>query len=316
MTNSKKSFFSVCTLNKASFIPENYYSLLKFYNNIKYSVIVPKNEIGEFKDFFKSRNLNNLNIINEEKYLSLIAFKEILLRISKENNINLNKENLNRVGWYYQQVLKLSFLFDESKNSDFLIMIDADTILLKKLNLFHDKHSIISFSNYERNEFYLRSCEYIFQKNFKNWKSSTVQLFSINKEETLFMKDQLENYLSSDNFKNYSFWLSEIILKTVLEKYSRIEGSLFSEQDLIAISNQLNGSRIKQERIFIRSNLFGLLNERQKSFAAFLGYEYITYEKYFLKKEKLSFVELIFILFINYPFINKILKKFKNLFFK
>tara|TARA_B100000989_G_scaffold246712_1_gene193926 strand:+ start:21400 stop:22362 length:963 start_codon:yes stop_codon:yes gene_type:complete len=313
LINSKISFFSVCTFNKARFIPDNYRSLHKLYKDIKYSVIVPKREIIRFKEFFKSNNLKDINIINEEKYISLIDFKEILLKLSQENNINLKKEDLERIGWYYQQILKLSFLFVESNNSNFIIMIDSDTILLKKLNLFKDNHSIISYSNYERNSYYLKSCEYIFKKTFINWKSSTVQLFAINKKEILFMRDKLENFLSSYRFKNCSFWLSEIILKTVLEKYNRIEGSLFSEQDLLAISNQLNGSRIKEQRIFIRSNVFGLFNERQKKFAALLGYEYLTYEEYFLKKENLNFIDLTFILIINYPFIYNLLKKLKKL---
>ena len=44
MEKYKISFFSVCQFNKARFIPENYLALKKFYNDIKYSVIIPSKE--------------------------------------------------------------------------------------------------------------------------------------------------------------------------------------------------------------------------------------------------------------------------------
>ncbi len=312
MINTQKSFFSVCTLKKANFIPENYFSLIRFYKNIKYSVIVPKREIVKFTKFFESKKLNDINIVNEEQFISISDFREILLNLCKEKNIELKKRDLERIGWYYQQVLKLSFLFEESKKYNYLIMIDSDTILLRKLTFFKDNRSIISFSNYERNLSYLKSCEYIFKKKFPNWKSSTVQLFAITRKELLFMGKNLDNFLSSKGFKSYSYWLSTIILKTTLEQYSSINGSLFSEQDLIGISNELNGSRIKEERIFIRSNVFGLFNKKQKNLAAFLGYEYLTYEEYFLKKKSLNIFNLLFILLINNPYIYKLLKLIKK----
>ena len=138
MINNQKSFFSVCTLKKANFIPENYRSLNRFYKNIKYSVIVPKREIVQFTKFFESKKLNDINIVNEEQFISISDFKEILLNLCKEKNIELNKRDFDRIGWYYQQVLKLSFLFEESKNYNYLIMIDSDTILFKKLTFFKD----------------------------------------------------------------------------------------------------------------------------------------------------------------------------------
>ena len=49
----------------------------------------------------------------------------------------------NRLQWYYQQILKISFVlkFITNKNEKIIIW-DADTILLKKINFFKQNISI------------------------------------------------------------------------------------------------------------------------------------------------------------------------------
>ncbi len=308
----KISFFSVCQFNKARFIPENYFALKKFYNDIKYSVIIPSKEINQFKTFFKENNLETINLLNEEDLISITSVMNLLKEDLRAKNIDVNFIDFGRIGWYYQQVLKLSFLFQESKNIEKIVMIDADTIILKKLNFFKGNHSLISFSNYERNLYYRDSCEYIFKKILRNWKSSTVQLFAINSQEVNFLKSKLSSFKAFDPNESISQWLTKIIFKTILDKYKNINGSLFSEQDLISFSNILNGSKNKVKRIFIRAYVFGVLNETQKKIAGFLGYQYLTYEEYFLTKQKCNYKDFLFILLINNPLIYNFLKFLRN----
>ena len=308
MEKYKISFFSVCQFNKARFIPENYLALKKFYKDIKYSVIIPSKEINQFKNLLKEKKLEDINLINEEEFISISMVINLLKDELKEKNIDINFIDLKRIGWYYQQILKISFLFKESKNFEKIVMIDADTIVLKKLNFFSGNHSLISFSNYERNLYYRDSCEYIFRTIFPNWISSTVQLFAINSQEVSFLKSKLDSFKKFNSDESISQWLTKIIFKTILEKYKSINGSLFSEQDLIGCSNILNGSKNKVERIFIRAYAVGILNQTQKKIASLLGFQYLTYEEYFLTKEKCSFKDFLFITLINNPKIYNFLK--------
>ncbi len=71
MEKYKISFFSVCQFNKARFIPENYLALKKFYNDIKYSVIIPNKEINQFKNLLKEKKLEDINLINEQEFISI-----------------------------------------------------------------------------------------------------------------------------------------------------------------------------------------------------------------------------------------------------
>ena len=53
------------------------------------------------------------------------------------------KEIQNRLGWYYQQILKLTFVLKFTKDKRAPIIIwDADTIILKKILFFEKKNSI------------------------------------------------------------------------------------------------------------------------------------------------------------------------------
>ena len=310
------SFFSVCTFEKSRFIPKNYNAIKKFYKNSKYSVVVPIHQVEIFKKFFKAQGIGEINLISEDKYISLTAFKEIYLEKSKENNIEFENHSTKRLGWYYQQVLKLSFVYEECELINKVVMIDADTIILKKIKFFDKGKSVISFSKYEKNHFYLESSEYIFKRKVKSWQSSTVQTFAITDQELKKLNYRLCNFLSPSEFKKRPYWISNLILGTVIEKYKTIEGSLFSEQDLIAISNGFDNPSNKVERIFIRSNVPGLLKTKQAKIASLLGYQYVTYEDYFLKKSKCNYIDFIFVLIVNQPSIyrlSKAIKKFLNL---
>lgn len=307
------SFFSVCTFDKSRFIPKNYNAIKKFYKNSKYSVIVPSHQVKIFEKFFKSQGICEINVIDEDKYISLNALQEIYLEKSKVNNINFENLSTKRLGWYYQQVLKLSFVYEECEIFNNVVMIDADTVILKKLKFFDKGKSVISFSRYEKNHFYLESSEYIFKRKVASWKSSTVQTFAITNKELKKLNERLCNFLSPYESKKRPYWISNLILGTILEKYKTIEGSLFSEQDLIAISNGFDNTSNKVERIFIRSNVPGVLNSIQAKIAGLLGYQYVTYEEYFLKKSKCNFIDFIFVLIINQPSIYRISKRIKKL---
>ena len=87
-----------------------------------------------FKEKFKN---HNITIVNEDDILSFKDFKNIFLNLSKA--IKYQKEFENRLGWYYQQMLKITFVIDFIDNKKESIVIwDADTIVLRKINFFRN----------------------------------------------------------------------------------------------------------------------------------------------------------------------------------
>ena len=54
-----------------------------------------------------------------------------------------NNQGKKRLKWYYQQILKISFAVNfTQKNNENLIIWDADTIILKKIEFFKNNKSI------------------------------------------------------------------------------------------------------------------------------------------------------------------------------
>ena len=298
-------FFSVCKFEKALYTPLVYESILKFYDFSSYSLIIPNDEINIFKKFISDKNVNNINLIPESQFISFEEFQSLYENFASELKIEKSKKNL---GWYYQQILKLAYCIEYSKNAN-IVMVDADTIFLKKVNYFAKGKSIVYSSNYERNIFYKYLCEDIFQKKQKKWKSSTIQTFSITDEETQYLIQNLEKYYPKGDNITFSYWLSEIVLKSVLKRFYNLYGSYISEQDLIAASNIKNGSISKSSLMFLRSGVVGELSSLQIKIAGKLNFSYFSYEKWIMKKKSMNFLDFLFAIIINYPLIHKFLKK-------
>ena len=304
------SFFTVCKYDKSKYLLQSYLSIKKFYKLVNYYVVIPDYEVYKFKELFKKNNIEDINLIVESTYLTLEKFKEIY----RNNLFNLNltsDEGSELLPWYYQQALKLSFCFDSSIKGK-IVMIDADTILLRKVKFFEDNKSIVFLSSYERNIFYKLICEDIFKEIYKKWLSSTVQIFSITSEERIFLKSKFESYLPMSKNQSDGEWVSNIILYSVLKRYKNINGSLISEQDLIASSNSINGSYKFLKIKFLRSGVIGELNKFQIKIASKLNFYYLTYEKWIMKKERINNLDFLLILIINTPFFHRKLKKIQS----
>ena len=69
--------------------------------------VVTQDEIEVFKEKFKN---HNITIVNEDDILSFKDFKNIFLNLSKA--LKYQKEFENRLEWYYQQMLKITFVID------------------------------------------------------------------------------------------------------------------------------------------------------------------------------------------------------------
>lgn len=91
----------------------------KFLNNASYYYISSKN-----------LEINNTKFINE----NLFPFTKEIIR--KYLNKYIPK---NRVGWYYQQLLKLYIFKINIKLKDYILILDADIIFLKQFLIYDDK---------------------------------------------------------------------------------------------------------------------------------------------------------------------------------
>ena len=115
---------NVCQVSLARDIPiilENYHSFKNLYKSIKVFIICPANEILEFE---KKLNFKEFNFIDEESIISFKEFNNIFEELSTSSNYKINFRK--RLSWYYQQVLKLSFVLDfVCSNEEDIIIWDA-----------------------------------------------------------------------------------------------------------------------------------------------------------------------------------------------
>ena len=185
-----------------------------------------------------------------------------------------------RVSWYYQQCLKISFIFyyfkiiDQNGN---LILWDADTIIIKKIKFFNKEHSI-KYGNV--NEFfkaYFHTALTLLQTLPNYFASSTNQFAAISKKEYFFLNSKLQNFIKINDYKT-SDWIAHLISKSVLDTHSVYNGSLSSEQEIIGISNILcNPGRQKLIKYF-RTPLDGELTNNKIKLLKIFNFFHITYE--------------------------------------
>ncbi len=310
------NIFAVSKFHNANTILQNINQLNVLYKNFKYTLIIPNNEDKLFKKFFKSNFINNINIVLENSILTKSKFREIYYQLLDYYRIKSDDNDLfENIGWYYQQALKISFAILHGSKSN-LVMIDADTILLKSLQFFDNKNSIVYLTPYERNIPYKEISELIYNVKFKNWISATSQLFSTTPEEISFLLESFNKFELKKKDELLSHWVSRIILKSVLIKFKNFGGSFFGEQDLISANNQINGSKNLKYISFIRFNLKNKLTSNQIRIAKNFGIAHITYEARLIGENtpKSSNLKFLIILFHNLYIMYKklVIKLFKR----
>ncbi len=268
---------NICQVSLARDIPiilENFFSFKNFYKSIKIFVICPESEIKEFK---KKLTYPEFNIINED---DLISFKEFQIIYEGASSLIKYQELFKkRLSWYYQQVLKLNFVLDfvERKKEDIIIW-DADTIILKKIKFFKNQKSIKYGTLFEFHRHYFKTNINIVGEHPRYFISSLVQFVGLSVSEHYFLCKKIVNFNLASNNKKAAFLISRIILKNIFKSHNHYNGSLFSEYELIGISN-LMYEKSKQKAIFtLRNNLSGKLSNLQIYFAKSLNVKHVTYE--------------------------------------
>ena len=278
MEQEKKNFCQVSLARDIPIILENYYSFKKFYRLFNIFIICPKNQINEFK---KRLNFEEITIIDEDTIIPFKDFNKIFEELN--GSIKYKYPFRERLSWYYQQILKISFVlnFINSKKENIVIW-DADTIILKKINFFNGRYSIKYGTLFEFHKEYYKTNTNIIGKLPDYFISSLVQFISLSVfEYDFFIKNLLKHKKINEEI---NLTISKIILGSIFESHREYNGSLFSEYELIGISNYMLNST-KQTALFtLRNGLDGKLTKAQVVLASILNVKHVTYEHSHLNK--------------------------------
>ena len=255
-----------------SIVKENIKEFNKYYSNVNFFIVCPSTDLKIFCKLKKS----NIFIINED---SIISYKKFYRSVKKNlQKSNYNKKIYNRLRWYYQQVLKISFViiffFKKKKN---IIIWDADTIILKKIIFFKNDISVkYGITKYFHRAYYLTNRE-IFGYYPHYFLSFLMQFIAISKSECNFLILNLDKYMRKNRMQ-VGKWVSKIIMKSVVSAHKIYNGSMFSEYEMIGFSNifyQYNNQKIIKG---FRDHLNGKLSVLQKAILRFFDYKFIAYE--------------------------------------
>ena len=266
---------NICQVSLSGNIPiinENMNNFENFYEKNSFYIIVPNKDKKLFKKKIKKKNVK---VITENSIISFSKFKKISNKYLRYSAYY--KKIQNRLTWYYQQVLKISFLIDFVENKkEGMVIWDADTILIEKLNFYQN-----DFSYYYGTTSYFYKAYYFTNKFILNglpkyFISSLAQFISATPKETKFLVRKLKN--KKKRLNKTSEWITHIIMNSVVKTHKIYNGSMFSEYELIGQS-QLMFNYKKQILISgMRENLNGKLSNLQKNILKFLGFKYIAYE--------------------------------------
>ena len=111
----------ICQVSLARDIPiiiQNYFAFKNYYKDIKIFIICPKHEMDEFKS---KLDYDDFIFICEDKIISFSKFFDIFETLS--DTISYREEMKLRLKWYYQQVLKISFIMDFVQKNEEKIII-------------------------------------------------------------------------------------------------------------------------------------------------------------------------------------------------
>ena len=242
---------NICQVSLARDIPiilENYYSFKKIYKSFRIFIICPASEIIEFK---KRLNYIEFKFINENDLISFQEFKTIYEDLC--DLVKYQELFKDRLSWYYQQVLKLSFILDfVERNKENIIIWDADTLLLKKIEFFKNKNSIAYGTLFEFHKHYFKTNNSIIGEHPKYFISSLVQFVTLSVSEHYFFCKNIMKLDFTNKKERTVFTISKIILKNIFKSHNLYNGSLFSEYELIGISNLMYKKKKTKSNIYTK----------------------------------------------------------------
>lgn len=279
------NIYSASLIDNKKTIEKCLKNLKKIYgNNFNYTIICPKDACSLFESL---ENTANLRVINEEKIISFSDFKNLTLdicqKISKKYNLEIVVKE-ERIGWYYQQALKLAYLFEESIDKP-ITCLDADTYLIRKIPFYNGESSNLFFKPWGKHKPYLDTMKTIFNLDvqYKSWESTTCQINSLTPIENQAILKKLEDFIPKTGELNTAEWITKIMITGVLKTHKKLNRSLFSEQDFIGFFLRYGLGTKPKNILFLREFITYKLTSKQEIIASILGFYHVTYESWLLK---------------------------------
>jgi hypothetical protein len=296
------SFYSVTLERNKYTVREGLESLRKLYRKgFSYAVIVPKKSVDIFTDFLANYDVS---VVDESTILDFSKFESLARSVCAKlscNDLEIVLD-LERLGWYYQQVLKLSYLIENSASAP-LTMIDADTILLSKLPFFNGCRSNLFATPYEKNKPYLQTMHSIFGNSlsYDKWTSTTCQIISLSPVECKSFIEELYMYLPRYGDESIGEWIARIVLFSVASTHSCVASSLISEQDFVGYFLRTRFKAFPRKLFFLRSGISRRLTKNQIRFITLMGVKHLTYEHWQITAEnlKMSWMKLFYVYCIS-----------------
>ena len=267
-------FFTVTLKSNLKILKISIPILDNYYKFSQFIIICPYQDYEMFSTTFKK--YEKVLILHEDNLLTKKYFKQSALNLFSQLPINEN-----RIGWYYQQALKLIFALKQNQRGTNVVMWDADTIPLRKINFFNGNRSFLYGSLLEYHTPYFKTAREIFLFSMPKL-AYTVQFFSLTSLENEFLLKRLQNYCNKvigSSFSDTSELVSKTILHSIKNAHQRLEESLISEQELVGLSNQMIDPHISPNSIVhFRPNFTWALSKRRLKLLKILGYSHATCE--------------------------------------
>jgi hypothetical protein len=253
-----------------------------------YTIICPANELEQFRTHLTG--VSRVRLISEDDVLDFGSFARLCSAASRAHE--RSDFNPKRLKWYYQQALKLAYALESCESR--LIMWDADTVPLVRINFFDHESSVSYGSLIEYNHDYFRSIKKIFEFDAPKL-AFTIQFFTLTAGERSNLIALLRRFREREACESFSQWVAAVIMSAVASAHSRLElqyQSYFSEQELVGLANSVvNQSSQKGIRHF-RPGRFWRSSPGRIRIIKALGYEYFTIERNIIPAH--SIVEALF----------------------
>lgn len=270
-----KDKMNLCQVSLKGNIPiiiENHRKLKLFYKDFNIFIICPKKDLNLFK---KKLKYSEFIIISEDQILSFSKFQKIFYRLSKKYKFKTLFKK--RLSWYYQQILKLAFVFYFlKKNNKRIILWDADTVITKKINFFSGDFSSKFGTFTEFHKSYFEINKVLLGQIPKYFISSVVQFGSITSFESKILMKKLK--IKGNKINEIANNLSTLIMREIFLMDASYNGSLFSEYELIGNFKILIKPEKQNMIASLRKGLKGILSSKQLNFLNLLNITNVTYE--------------------------------------
>ena len=270
-----KDKLNLCQVSLKGNIPiiiENHRKLKLFYKNFNIFIICPKKDLNLFK---KKLKYSEFTIISEDQILPFSKFQKIFYRLSKKYKFKTLFKK--RLSWYYQQILKLAFVFYFlKKDNKRIILWDADTVITKKINFFSGDFSSKFGTFTEFHKSYFEINKVLLGQIPKYFISSVVQFGSITSFESKILMKKLK--IKGNRINEIANNLSTLIMREIFLMDTSYNGSLFSEYELIGNFKILIKPEKQNMIASLRKGLKGILSSKQLYFLNLLNITNVTYE--------------------------------------